>query len=107
MFQHLIETYKWWRHLKSPDHKAHAQRMARLDESLKLCLERHTNRADDLDDPAVMRADEMDLARAERILSQLEELTRECVSEGFDELELVYGKGPGLDPMTAYEQDEG
>lgn len=61
--------------------------MARLEESLHLCLERHDYRmnlsADDLIDPAVMRADTLDLARMVRILGQLEELTKECVGEEY------------------------
>ncbi len=80
--------------MRTPDHKTHTLKIARLKESLDLALERHVNRADNLDDPAVMRADEMDLVRAERLVNQLEELTRECVGDEYLKQELDKMNGP-------------
>lgn len=62
--------------------------MARLEESLALCFERHADRADNLADEAVFVTDGLDLARAVRIVNQLEELTRECVGDEYVKLEL-------------------
>ncbi len=84
MFTWIVETFKWWRHTRSPDHKAHAQRMTMLEESLVRCLERHAHRTERSEiDHAAEMADKLDLVRAKRIVDELEVLIRECVDGAY------------------------